>query len=104
MIELLGFALEKTLINTFPIVLGILLFRYALKAFLKNFKQRTAVYATLGACAGIVAYALYDIPARSFETPEIITLAVSMWLYSGLLIFLGTGIRRLIKRSPKNEA
>ena len=63
---------------------------YVIGPFLKNVGlntyMRIVIYSFVGAAAGMWSYSNYDIPDRSIESIEALTLSLTMLVYSLLII------------------
>jgi len=95
--SLLGFILENTIKNSAPIfaaaiitalVGGKLLTSLGLAWFV-----RVVAYSLSGAAAGLWSYSAYDIPGRSIELLEALTLGLGMLLYCSVVVGIVTFVR-----------
>ena len=90
MSTLFGFMFEKTIINSIPILLASLAVAYISGPFLKNIGigkyWRILIYSIIGVVAGLLTYSAYDIPDRSFEAMELMTLTIGMLVFSLALV------------------
>ena len=88
--NLIGFMLEKSIVNSAPIFLAALIAAYIMGPFFKNsgigVYWRTAIYSVVGVGGGLWAYSAYDIPDRSIEVMEAITLGIAMFIYAAVIV------------------
>lgn len=87
---LIGFMLEKSIVNSAPIFLAALIAALITGPFFKNagfgVYWRTAIYSLVGVAGGLWAYSAYDIPNRSIEIMEAITLGIAMFIYAAIIV------------------
>ena len=87
---LLSFLIETSIVQSVPIFFAALAVGYVIGPFLKNVGlntyMRIAIYSLVGAAAGMWSYSSFDIPDRSIELMEALTLSLSMLVYSLLII------------------
>lgn len=87
---LIGFMIEKSIVNSFPIFLASLITAYIVGPFLKNIGVnsyiRIIAYSLVGVIAGMLSYKSFDIPNRSIELLEAITLGFAIFVYALLII------------------
>lgn len=88
--ELINFVIEKSIVNSFPIFLTILVFTYIAGPFLNKVSDRLlvkiSVYSLCGVVGGIWSYSTYGIPERGIEHLEAITLSLAMFIYAFIVI------------------
>ncbi len=86
---MLMFLIERTIINSFPILSALIIGSLFLKGFLRSLDlsilKRVFVYAVPGVAGGLLAYSSFDIPDRSIEALEAISLGLSMYAFSLLM-------------------
>lgn len=87
---LLGYLIQNSIVNSAPIFLAALVTAYIAGPFLKNVGAnkfiRVLVYSFIGVLAGMWSYSSFEIPDRSIELMEAITLSIGMFIYCLLII------------------
>ena len=87
---LLSFLVEATMVQSGAIFFAALVVGCVTGPFLKNVGlntyMRIVIYSLVGAAAGMWTYSSYDIPDRSIELTEALTLSLSMLVYSLIII------------------
>lgn len=108
MIELIGFIVENTIVNSAAIIPASLFIGYIIGPFLKNAGlsnwPRIFTYAVFGTLAGMWSYSSFDITDRNIENLEAIILGSSMFLFSIAIIapvVLYQKQKKTEKESPK---
>ena len=88
--SLIGFMIENSIVNSFPIFLASLVSAYISGPFLKNVGAnsyiRIVIYSIIGVVAGLWSYSTFDIPDRGIEALEAITLGTAMFVYALVII------------------
>ena len=101
------FLIERTIINLFPILLALLISSFFLKPFLRglgvSIHRRIFVYAVPGVAGGLLAYSSLDIPDRSIETLEAISLGISMYIFSLLMTAPAVFVYNRIKKEKHED-
>lgn len=88
--DLMGFMIEKLIVNSAMVFLAALIAAYITGPFFKNagvgIYWRTAIYSLVGVAGGLWSYSAYDIPDRSIEVMEALTLGVAMFIYASVIV------------------
>ena len=90
MSTLVEFIVYHPIVNTVPIFLAAIVVAYIMGPFLKNAGVnkyiRIVVYSAVGMSGGLWSYSIYDVPERSFEIAEALTLGSGMFAYAFMII------------------
>jgi hypothetical protein len=78
------------MVQSGAIFFAAVVFGYVIGPFLKNVGLKTytriVIYSLVGTAAGMWSYSSFDIPDRSMELMEALTLSLSMLVYSLIII------------------
>lgn len=100
---IIEFIIEKTIINSIPILLGVVVFAMFFGKVLDSIgiskRLKSIIYAIVGAISGLWAYSSYDIPERSIELLEALLLGSGFFIITMSFIELITWFKTR-KRGP----